>query len=377
MPRSPNRLRFSIKSLKAIQPQATERLYYDEDCPGLGVRVSPKGKKTFFARIGARRESLNTSSLEEARKQVRGRQNIARVISDADNWTLQQAFDLWMELRSKPKKRTWKRDVARYEQHLKHWAKKRLHKITRADVTILHNRIAEQTGPYAANDTVIFLSSLFNFAERYDFNGRNPCRFIEKFPEQERERYLLPEEFPRWFEAVNELTVTVSRDFFLLALWTGVRREAVLSMRWDQIDLQAKLWRIPNEIDKGKRDLLVYLSDEAMGVLTRRKAHATSDWVLPSPNGSASGHYADPKAAWARVLKLSGITDLRVHDLRRTLGSWMAEGGTSLHIIGQTLGHQSLQTTKIYARLGGASVRNAVNSATEAMKRTLNEKPES
>ena len=366
-----NHFKFSPSTLSKLTPGATEQFFYDDGCPGLGLRLSPKGKVRYFVRLGSRRKAIGSKTLDDARRQAREILNKNQEMSDADNWTLQQCFDLWMEHKAKPHKRTWERDQSRFDLHLKPLARLKMAAITAVRVTQLHNQIHAESGPYAANDTLAFLSSMYRYAERFDYSGRNPCRNIDRFPEQERERYLQPEEFPRWHAAVQSLTVPEARDFFLLALWTGVRRESVLAMRWEHIDLEAKLWRLPKEGNKNKQDLIIYLSDEAIAILQQRRSHVDSEWVLPSRNGSKSGHYADPKASWAKVLKESGIKDLRVHDLRRTLGSWMAEGGTSLHIIGQTLGHKSLQSTRIYARLGSGAIRNAVNAASAAMKKTL------
>lgn len=366
-----NHIKFSPSALAKLKLSDKEQLFYDDGCDGLGLRLSPKGKVSYFVRIGSRRESIKATSIDSARKKCREILNQDQAASDADEWTLQHCFDVWLEQKAKPHKRTWERDVARFNQYLKPLANKKLNAITRIAAVQLHNEIRESSGPYAANDTIAFLSSLYAYAERFDFSGRNPCRHIDRFPEQERERYLLPEEFPRWHAAVMSLTVTEARDFFLLALWTGARRETILAMQWDQIDLEAKVWKLPAAQNKSKRDLILYLSEEAVEILVRRRAFVDSPWVLPSRNGSRSGHYADPKAAWKLVLERSGITDLRVHDLRRTLGSWMAEGGTSLHIIGQTLGHKSLQSTRIYARLGSSAIRSAVNAAALAMKKTL------
>ena len=371
MPTSDNHIKFTLKWLAAIVPMESPQFFYDSGCPGLGVRVSPKGKKTFFWRDGARRVNLKTTRLDEARRQVRERQASREEFAEASDWTLQHVFELWMENKAKPHKRTWERDASRYKQYLERWGKRRLESIKRLEVIQLHNQIRDKSGPYAANDTLAFLSSLYNYAERFDFMGRNPCKFVDRFPEQERERYLLPEEFPRWYAAVQALKVPTARDFFLLALWTGIRRQAVISMRWDQIDMEARTWRIPREADKGKRDRIVFLSEPAMEVLTVRQKIADSEWVFPSRNGAKSGHYSDPKSAWKSVLKHSGITNLRVHDLRRTLGSWMANCGTSLHIIGDALQHKSPQATRIYARLGGDAVRDAVNEATRAMLDTI------
>lgn len=366
-----NHFKFSTSLIAKLTPKSGEQFFYDDGCPGLGLRLSPKGKVSFFIRTGSRRKSLTAKTLEAARKQTREILNDNLALTETDDWTLQQCFDLWMKHKAKPHKRTWERDQSRYDQYLKYLGKQKLSSITSVMVATLHNKIHTDSGPYAANDTLAFLSSLYRYAERFDYSGRNPCRKIDRFAEQERERYLQPEEFPRWHSAIQKLAVPEARDFFLLALWTGVRRESILAMRWEHIDIEAKLWRIPREQNKGKQDLIIYLSEEAVTILRERKTIVDSDWVLPSRNGSKSGHYADPKASWAKVLKLSGIKDLRIHDLRRTLGSWMAEGGTSLHIIGQTLGHKSLQSTRIYARLGSGAIRSAVNAASAAMKKTL------
>jgi integrase len=75
----------------------------------------------------------------------------------------------------------------------------------------------------------------------------------------------------------------------------------------------------------------------------------------------------EPKMAWDRILKRAGIENLRVHDLRRTLGSWQAAAGVSTAIIGKSLGHKSQQATAIYARLNLSPVAAAVDIATSAM----------
>ena len=81
----------------------------------------------------------------------------------------------------------------------------------------------------------------------------------------------------------------------------------------------------------------------------------------------ASGHLADPKKAWMRILKEAGIENLRIHDLRRTLGSYQAATGANGYIIGKSLGHRSQQSTAIYARLNLDPVRESVNKATDIM----------
>jgi integrase len=87
--------------------------------------------------------------------------------------------------------------------------------------------------------------------------------------------------------------------------------------------------------------------------------------VFPGPG--KTGHLVEPKGAWQRILKRAKITNLRIHDLRRTLGSWQVAQGVSLAIIGKSLGHKSLQATQVYSRLTLDPVRDAMEKATDAL----------
>jgi integrase len=82
----------------------------------------------------------------------------------------------------------------------------------------------------------------------------------------------------------------------------------------------------------------------------------------------------DPKNGWVRILERSGIKDLRLHDLRRTLGSWQAIMGSSTLIIGKSLGHKSQKATEVYARLNLDPVRRSIETATKAMLDSVTKK---
>lgn len=196
----------------------------------------------------------------------------------------------------------------------------------------------------------------------------NPCLGIQTFPEQSRERYLTENEVARFFDAVNRLSRVDSRDFLKLAIFTEQRRQRVLEMQWEDIDLVAGLWFIWADENKSKRDQIVHVPEAALEILRRRReALSDAQWVFPLTQ-SATGHYNDPKTAWRQVLKFSGLKNLRLHDLRRTLGSWMANRGANLEVIGKALGHNSREATMIYARLSGDSVAGAVDDAANAIK---------
>ena len=136
-------------------------------------------------------------------------------------------------------------------------------------------------------------------------------------------------------------------------------------MRWEELNLARATWIIPAEKSKSGEAVHVALTPPVLRILKERKLNSISEWIFPGTG--RSGHLVEPKSAWKRILKRAGLTDLRLHDLRRTLGSWQAATGASLPIIGKSLGHKSLQATQIYARLNLDPVRDAVNTATNAM----------
>ena len=107
------------------------------------------------------------------------------------------------------------------------------------------------------------------------------------------------------------------------------------------------------------------LGPDVLEILRRRRAESSSLFVLPGPG--TKGHYREPKRAWGTLLKRAKLEDLRIHDLRRSMGSWMTIGGASLPIVGKALGHKTSQATSVYARLNLDPVRLAMEQAVEAM----------
>jgi integrase len=138
-------------------------------------------------------------------------------------------------------------------------------------------------------------------------------------------------------------------------------------MRWEDIHLDRGEWKIPDKSSKSGFSMTIPLVPEALAILNKRKNNG-SEWVFPGPG--KTGHVQEPRRTWEAILKRAGLTDVRIHDLRRTVGSWMAAGGASLPTIGKMLGHRNASTTQIYARLDLTSVKTAVTSATAAMMST-------
>ncbi|MVF25131.1 site-specific integrase, partial [Methylocaldum sp. BRCS4] len=134
---------------------------------------------------------------------------------------------------------------------------------------------------------------------------------------QSRERFIQPDELPRFFQAVAESPLC---DFFLLAILTGARRSNLQAMRWQDMNLERAVWTIPKT--KNGLPQTIPLPPEAVAILERRKAEAVHRETFVFPGPGKTGHLVEPKRAWDAMLQKAGIENLRIHDLRRTLGSW-------------------------------------------------------
>lgn len=159
------------------------------------------------------------------------------------------------------------------------------------------------------------------------------------------------------------------QDYVMLSLMFGARQANILAMRWDEINFDLNIWRIPKTKNGSSHTLPI--TEDIRPILQRRYENRTSeDWVFPSDG--RTGHLVEPKSAWKTLRNRAGLKDLRMHDLRRTLGSILALTNHGLPIIGKVLGHKSPVSTQIYARLADEPVREAMNTAhrriMEAMK---------
>jgi integrase len=235
----------------------------------------------------------------------------------------------------------------------------------------LHASVGATSGKTSANRLLQVVRAVFNYALRCEvWSGQNPAIGIDPFPEQSRERFLGPDELPKFFKALSNEENTDLRDLVLLAIFTGARRSNLLAMRWDEVDTERGLWSVSAAKTKNREALVLPLVNEATKVLkdrSRRVNGKETQWVFPSAT-SSSGHLEDPKRSWTQFRKRVRIAHVHLHDLRRTLGSWQAGAGVAMQTIAKSLGHADMSTTsKVYARLDIAPIRAAVELATGAM----------
>jgi integrase len=377
------RFAFNKKELENIAPPLKGRaIYSDTDVRELQLRVTTNGHKSFslYRKVNGRVErytigDLSHITVEQARKRARelnakfdlGENPADKRRTLRAEMTFGAMFQDYLEHYARPHKRTWEQDKATFDRHLVSLAKRKMSEVTKDDLVKLHRRIGKRT-PYSANRTLELISAMYNRARNEsEWTGENPATGIKAFPEDKRQRFLDAEELPRFFESLAAETNTAIRDLVLTYLLTGARRSNCEAMRWEEIKWSRAVWEVPSSKAKSGKPLDVLLIPAMIRLLERRRLEVdpSCPWVFPSHG--ATGHLVEPRTAWARILERAKLRDVRMHDLRRTLGSWQAIGGASLPIIGQSLGHTSLQATQVYARLHESAVRTSVERATDRM----------
>ena len=391
--RNTERVNLTKKAIEQLMPGEKRLTVYDTHVHGLGVLVQPTGHKSFFwfrkvRGVGEWKTLGDFPSLtvEQARTKAQERNaKLARWKSDdydgvnplerKPNLTLGDVLEHYLEHHLK--KHSTNPDKAvkgarwQFDCYLTGWRNRRIGSIQRSDVESLHTEVAEKNGAVTANRLVTFLRTLFYHAEnKLSWAGVNPAKNPRRnkitTKEAPRRRHLQDDEFPKFFKAWHKETNRDLRDFVLLGLVTGARSGDVMAMRWDQLDLKAERWTVPNR-KKPDNPYVAALMPELIRLLKERRPLVTRDspWVFPGRG--KMGHITTFKKGWKSLLKRAKITSLTIHDLRRTLASLQAKQGTSLKIIGESLGHKSIEATDIYSQLQPGEARPSVEQATRSM----------
>ena len=375
-------------------PTPKKGLLYCKDTKekGLSLYITANRIITFFIRkrISGKDERVLIGNfpeitIENARKQARiikvqlasgvnpnqEKKGLKKEISFGD------LFGEYMERYSKKHKRSWKYDEREVNKFLPHWFKRKISTISNQEIRLLHEKIGNENGIYQANRLLERIRAIYNKAIKWGYKIENPTNNIKKFKEQSRDRFIQTDELPRFFEALEQEENKIIKDYILLSLYTGARKGNVIAVKWEQINFTIFEWHIPKT--KNGDPQTIPLIEQAIKLLQKRKSENEKldlkdfqkEWVFPSLT-SASGHLSDPKRAWKRILDKAQIKDLRIHDIRRTFGSYQAITGASLPMIGKSLGHKSSQTTQIYSRLNNDPVRQSMNKAIELMNNYKN-----
>ena len=359
---------------------------WDDQLAGFGVKVLPSGRRKYVCkyRVGGGRAGRDRWYLIGAHGQItcdQAREMAMQILSavargedpQSDRMAAREAptlSDVWNRYSAEhlPRKKASSSidDNQKARDYiLPRLGRRKVAEITRADVHDLHRELADR--PYQANRVLALLSKMLNLAEAWGYrpDGSNPCRHVEKYKEQARQRYLNNDELRRLSVALEELEAKTKHGVYVAAaikllLLTGARVNELLQARWDWVDWGSNSIILPDS-KTGPKPL--FLSDPALVVLrqlSKRPDAGTSVFIIKGRlHSKPLVNMAKP---WKGLCQAAGLDGVRIHDLRHTAASVGVGRGLSLPIIGRLLGHSQPQTTNRYAHVDGDPALLAINT---------------
>ena len=351
------RLKLTKSAIDVLPTPAKDIVYWDSGCPGFGVKITPKGRKVFIVlyRAGGAGSRLRKYTigpygrvtLHQARAaalkifaaRTEGRDPAAekqqarrRLVTDR----VEELVELFItEHVSKTRSA---REISRLlrREVIPTWGARSIHDIGKRQIIELVTEVAARGTPSAANKLLKMIKAFFRWCVGRAILDISPANGLAApARERARDRVLEDGELACILKAARQIEGPYGGIVELLAL-TGQRREEVAQLTWDEIDLASRTWTLPASRTKNGKRHIVHLSYEAVAVLKRTSA--MGDFVF-----SLSGvkPFQSFSAAKRELDKRSGVSDWRLHDLRRTCVSGMARLGTAPHVADKVLNHQS------------------------------------
>ena len=372
------KLKLTQQLINALEPDDKDMLYWDTVISGLLLKITPKGKKSFYLYY---RNSNNQQrkpkigdfpsiSIDIARTKAQqwkgdilsGKDPSLDKQSSKDILNMSQVCEKFIvEHAMLYKKPAPVRDdqsmIRRYINPA--FGKKRIDLVTREDVAKLHQSLKHK--PYLANHVRALLSKIFNLCELWGLRqqGTNPTTHIKKFKEYKRERFLSQEELQRLSDTLHEcstqqLEMQSAIDCLRLLMLTGCRLREIMCLSWAEVNLEQQRLEL---LDSKTGAKFVYLTAPAISILEKIERIENNPYVIIGRHEGT--HLQDIQKIWQRIRKRANLEDVRIHDLRHSFASVGAGLGLSLPIIGKLLGHTQTSTTARYAHLANDPARQA------------------
>ena len=363
---------------------------WDDNPRGFGLRVYPGGERKAFVlsyRVNGVKRLMTLGdygvlTLEQARQAARHALHAVeseqadplvekrKAASAARTGTVQAMFDAYVEARVHDPRRPMR--AADYPRRLAQlyinprFGARQTDDIRRSEIREWHGSLAHI--PIQANRALQYLKAAFQWRlaqsdDRPDSRAdvRNPCWGVRLYPERPRTVRLELTELPRLEAAIDaEATDPYLRTFLRFVLATGCRRGEALKLHWTDVTINESTGTVVFRDTKGGGDHSVPLSAYAAKLLQALPKVKDNPHVFVGRIPGAP--LVAPDKAWGRIRARAGLPNLRMHDLRRTFGSWLGDAGFTSKQIGSTLGHKTDITSRVYMSLGEASKRSAVDA---------------
>lgn len=364
----------TIKLMKSLSPGRAVR-YCDTDVNGLQVWVGARSV-AFYLRKRSRGKEYTIKignwpdiTLEEARKKSLDKLGSLANFGVPDAPTGREhplcgeAIDYYISIQQTEQR---KKNMQYLLGHFSHWRNRHIEDITRDELQKILDKM--KSTPGSANVSVHSLITAFNLMfKKIGKPFTSPSIGLKWYKPKFRQRYVTQEEAPRFFAALDKFAngnrFGMMVDIVLMLLYTGARKNNVCEMCIEEID--NGVWTIPEEKYKARHAQRIQLGATEMAIIEKYRAGRTSGFVFPHAH-SLQGRL---QYFFYKLCKEANLKDLHIHDIRRTIGTWMLSNGTPIAVVSKKLGHSSIKITEqVYAHIMPDVSMLATNQAIEAMR---------
>src|SRR3990167_7421040 len=316
---------------KILPPKDRDQVFYrDDQLKDFAVRVTASGVKSFVIEkiIGNKVKRITLGrfgelTVEQARKEAQklmgkiaiGIDPIAEKKSTkVKAVTLAEVFQDYLKSRKELKPKTLYDYNNLIRVAFNEWKNKPLLSITKDKIVKHHERLGTERGAAYANQSMRVLRALFNFAagQYEDSQGKslivdNPVSRLSQtrawYRIERRHTFVKSHELVAWYQSVMNLQNETLRDYLLLILFTGLRRQEAAKLKWDQVDLKGKTLTILDT--KNRQPHALPLSEYLYDLLIKRNQNTNSEYVFP---GTGKGGYiVEPRKQMAKVIEETKI----------------------------------------------------------------------
>ena len=243
--------------------------------------------------------------------------------------------------------------------------------VTQADVRAMHEAMGKT--PRNANNVLTALSKMITWSIERGWRDEdsNPCRGVVRYREMRRNRYLSPEEAKRLGDTLRRVIRDGSDNTYVVAaiwliIFTGARRNEVLTLKWDYVDQGRRMLVLPDS-KTGPKSIL--LNHHALAVLAGlTKVNGNPYVFVGHVTGKSLINIAKP---WERIRKLAKLPGLRLHDLRHSFGNRAIDAGGTTRVLGILLGHSDEDTTAIYAHVSDSRAVQLVDATGDLIAQSM------
>jgi integrase len=346
--------KLTTKFIEGQRPDPSKRLdFRDELMPGLVLRISTSGTKTFclHKRINGKMRRLTFGrfpiiSLADARERVRqvlyeietGRFEERTGVEVETKPTLGDLIPDYIEKHAKVHNRDWKRKDALLSKFTALHGT-RIDEIKRADVVKACD-VIHKSAPVSANRALAHLKHLMSWCVESGIIDASPISGMKpRAKEQPRERVLTDDELGALWAVCGDEGYPFG-DCMKLLMLSGQRRAEVAELRWSELDLEKRLWTLPSSRAKNGRQHTVPFTDAMLEVLRKVPRFLGSDYVFTTTGKTPVSGFGRLKERLDRALP-EGTERWTIHDLRRTMSTNMAMLGVPQPVTEALLNHKT------------------------------------